>query len=153
MSAKILLAVAVAIAVLAAVWGCSGDEDPASATGGASCTTPAADLTGPWGVLETIDETGCGGTTDFDNYVAGVTQSGNSLSVVIRGVTYAGTICGPIVSWTGSFPDPDGGTITVTSMTLTLGGGGTTMSGQASWIWSDGVDSCTGITQLDLTRL
>jgi len=147
------IAAVAALLVMGTIWACSDDGNPAATSEGAVCAAPADTLTGAWDVMETIDESGCGGGTSFDNYVATVSQNGNDLEVTAQGGTFSGTICGPIVRWTGSFPDPDGGTVMVTDLTLTLGAGGNTLSGQASWVWSDGVDSCSGTTQADLTRL
>ena len=114
--------------------------------GGGELVTPSTDITGSWSIQEVIDDTDCGGTGDTDSYTAEVVQSGNTLTVTIEGEVFTGTISGSTVSWTGSYPD-DGGTTTITSLELTVSSGGTSLTGTASWTFTNGV-SCSGTTQV-----
>lgn len=121
--------------------GC-GDDDDGSGPG---LLAPTSDLTGTWSISETVDATACGEGIYDDDYTAAVVQNGNTLSVTIGGLVFNGTISGSRVSWTGSFPE-DGGTTTITSMTLTVDPAGDALSGSSTWRWTDGVDTCSGTT-------
>ena len=79
-----------------------------------------------------------------------VTQDGNSISLLDSdGNSFAGTVAGNTISWTGSFPE-DGGTTTIESLTLTLTGD--TLSGNSTWSWTDGSASCSGSSQISASR-
>jgi hypothetical protein len=123
----------------------------------------AADISGVWNVTETITNvtetpTGtCGGPAPHAiSYQVTVTQNGNSLTVVVNDVTFGvgtfnGTISGSTISWTGSYPD-GGGTATINSMTLTLNASGTQFTGTATWSFTEGLDSCSGTSQITGTK-
>lgn len=134
--------------LLMAPLGC-GDDDDGSGPG---LLTPSTDLTGNWSISETVDATDCGEGIYDDSYTAAVVQNGNTLSVTIGGLVFNGTISGSRVSWTGSFPE-DGGTTTITSMTLTVDPAGDGLSGDSAWRWSDGADTCSGTTTVTGSKL
>lgn len=129
--------------------GNSGFSNEASAQTEQSSTTPA-DFAGIWHIRETVDATNCGEGVYLDAWTAQVSQTGVSISILdSAGDTYQGTVSGNTASWTGSFPD-DGGTTTITSLTLTISGD--TISGSSTWTWTNGVDNCSGTTQIQAQR-
>ena len=127
-----------------------------SSGGGGGSPPPAAaptvDAQGTWSIdeLVTAASTDCAGEIGtLDTYGITVTQSGANLTVVTPAGTFSGTVSGDTIRWTGSFPE-DGGTTTITQMTLTVQGD--SLSGTSDWTWSDGVFFCTGSTQIGGTR-
>jgi hypothetical protein len=66
------------------------------------CAAPILDATGTWCVTITDMNNNCGAPpTPAVPYAAVYTQTGNSLSVTAKSVTYTGTICGNIATVTG----------------------------------------------------
>jgi hypothetical protein len=105
------------------------------------------DLTGSW----SISERGVSNCPGEENYTEGpysvtVTQSGNNLRVVTAAGTFTGTVRGRQLSWTGSYPE-DGGTVTITAMTLTASADGNSLSGSSNWTWNGDGETCSGNTQ------
>ena len=123
----------------------------ACSSGGGGGSTPSqkapiADTSGTWTITEDGASNCTGETTYHDEYTITIIQSGNNLTVTTPAGTFYGTIDGDHVGWTGSYPE-DGGTTTITAMQLTVSADGSSLSGTATWTWSDGVFSCSGTTQ------
>ena len=79
-----------------------------------------------------------------------ITQDESDISVLSSsGDTFAGTVNGDIVDWTGSFEER-GGMTTLTTLTITVAGN--SASGNADWTWSDGTDSCNGTMVLTASQ-
>jgi len=132
--------------------GCNGGSSGGGTTNTNLTSEQAADASGTWSITEIINDSACEETphTSYDYHSVSVTQNGNIITVTDEdGNHYTGTVNGSTLSWTGSFQD-NGGTVTITSMSLTISG--TTLSGTANWTWSDGNDSCSGTTQISGTR-
>jgi hypothetical protein len=113
--------------------------------------TVCDDASGTWTTTEVIDLSGCGwpDETELGDYT--VTQTDCSITVTDnnKAQSYTGTINGNRINWTGSWPEDEGGTTTASiSLTLT----GNDLSGSATWTWREGVDSCSGTTQITGTR-
>ncbi len=120
--------------------------------GGGGNTTPIGVITGLWTVSETSDESACGGSSAaFSSYALNATnQSGNSLTVTNPSGTFTGNISGSTLTWNGSYPE-DGGTTTA-SMTATLDASCNSLSGSATWSWTNGASSCSGTSTFTATR-
>lgn len=134
--------------------GCSG--------GGGGETTPTtqpssqlANAAGDWAITEYMSSNTCGNevssTIPWDNYHVAVTQNDTVLTVSTNSGTYSGTITGNKFAWTGSYPN-NGGTTTITTMTLAIAADGKSLSGAAKWSWSDGSSPCSGITNVKGSR-
>ncbi len=147
MASKLSMFTVLLISLGVVLTACGGGGGGDSSSG----TSDTCEMTaGTWRTTEKIDATDCGeGTyTEYNTYI--VTQSGCDIIVEDSyGGSYSGSINGSTISWTGSFPD-DGGTTTVNSLILTVSGD--TISGHASWTWTDGVDSCSGTAQISGTK-
>ncbi len=139
------MAAALLIGVTVIFSGCGGGGGGGG--GSAPLAPPTADLTGTWTVTES-GLSNCPGNASFTNgpYQVTVTQTGNNLNVATPVGTFAGTIDGDRVKWTGSYPE-DGGTTTITSMSLVVASDDNTFSGSSTWIWTDGRSNCSGNTQ------
>ncbi len=123
--------------ILAACGGGGGGGDP---------QPPEVDLSGSWEITEVVSSS----TNQCDDgpqapYTVQVDQDGNGLTVTAPAGRFTGTISGRTVSWTGSYPE-DGGTTTIRSMSLQATA--TSLTGSASWSWTDGTVSCSGTTQV-----
>ncbi len=142
--------------IFLALAGCGGGGGGGGDAGGSSTTpvsTSCVNAAGDWSTQETVNGTDCG-TGVFDEYF-NYTVSQNSCAITVVddvGNPFIGNISGDGISWTGSFPK-DGGTITITDMSLTIAPNGGSLSGPASWTWSDGTRSCSGVTNIAGTRV
>ena len=120
--------------------------------GGSDVTGPksaAADLSGTWIIQQTIN--GNCQSTNYPEYkteVAVITQSGNNLTISFSstGLIVNGVISGSKVTWKASIPDGDG-TLTM-DFSGTVAAGGSSLTGSATWEWSDGSYSCSGTTEV-----
>ncbi len=117
--------------------------------GGGSCTagTTCVNVAGTWTTTEMVDATACGNGnyTDYGTYT--VTQSGSSCNLTVTDATgnsFSGAINGSQVCWSGSYPT-SGGTTTIRSLMLSVSGD--SLSGTASWTWTDGSTTCSGTTR------
>ncbi|MEL7025331.1 MAG: fibronectin type III domain-containing protein [Pseudomonadota bacterium] len=135
-------------ALLLLVTGCGGGGG-----GGSDSPDPQPPavpvVAGEWQISETLaDDCGSSGTTN--TYVATVTQNGSQVVVTYGGVSRSGTMTGNELTWSGSYPE-DGGTTTVSSLILNFSGDSAT--GNATWSWTDGTQSCSGTSSITATRL
>jgi hypothetical protein len=143
----VVLAMFAALAIL--YIGCNS-----SSSGGAAVVNPEeyADVSGTWQISEEVNDSECWGDdhTSYDNYQLSVTQSGNSITVTDQqNNQFTGTVSGNSLSWSGSFQQ-DGGTLTITSMSLTITGN--TITGTANWTWTNGIKTCSGSTRVNGIR-
>ena len=137
---RALLATALASTLLCAA---CGGNDAASADPGEGA---AFDVAGAWNVTE-VQTSNCVGEQQLTtSYKAVVSQNGDKLSVKTPAGTFAGTLDGGVVSWSGSYAD-DGGTTTIHGMELNLNSDASSFQGSSQWNWSNGVQSCSGTTQ------
>jgi hypothetical protein len=99
-------------------------------------------VSGAWYTRVANNAVNCGIGEFIDAKTFVITQDEADISVLSSsGDTFAGTVNGDIVDWTGSFEER-GGTTTFTTLTITVAGN--SASGNADWTWSDGTDSCNG---------
>jgi hypothetical protein len=111
------------------------------------------DATGTWyyatsGNWVNPGNAGCEANPD-ETGVAYVTQNGDSVTLVVDGQTFTGTVSGANYSLSGSFPE-EGGTITFNlkfSLSSSTSGSGTT-----TIYWTDGTYSCNGGNNLYMTK-
>jgi hypothetical protein len=122
--------------------GCGGDD------GG--LLSPSVDLTGQWTVTSDVDARNCGEGMYREVFDISIVQSGSALTVATPAGTFSGTIGGNQVNWTGSYAE-DGG-ITTINLSLQASGDGNSIVGTDSWFWTDGLDSCSGASQISITR-
>jgi fibronectin type 3 domain-containing protein len=122
--------------------GGGGDGD----TGSNPITVP--DVAGTWEITETHTDD-CGDGNNQDVWTATITQDGISVTVSYGGVARTGTMNGNVLTWSGSYPE-EGGTTTVSSLTITFSGD--SASGSATWSWTDGSSACSGTTAISAQR-
>mgnify|MGYP001481666773 CR=1 FL=1 len=124
---------------------------------GTKTTTPdpppaGLDLSGFWSVVETTGANDCGDEVGVPfNYFAEITQDGNDLDIYISPDMFSGTLDGNVISWTGSYFE-DGGTTTITSMSLIVDESGDSFSGNYNWVWTLDSFSCSGVCSIAASR-
>jgi len=134
--------------------GGDGDTEDAQALG--SADVGQASIAGSWSIHEQVDGIGCGNGTYEDEYQISVVQDGSHITVTAPLDAYPyeaqflGTVDGNHVQWNGEYPE-EGGTTSVDNLSVTVDGN--TLSGMASWTWSDGQFSCAGTTQVSGQRV
>jgi len=135
---------------------CGGGGGGGTDDGGGTSSQPppsgSLDVSGDWVVTENI-KSSCPDDPTYDQYPIHVTQSGNQLTVTAGGNSFSGTLSGSTVSWTGSYSQ-EGGTTSISAMTLTLAGDGNSLSGNDTWSWTaaTGAQKCSGTTQIAAQR-
>ena len=125
--------------------GGGGGSDPAPVSTPPPVSTP--DVAGTWAITENL--TGNCPDSDVNTWTATVTQNGTSITVSGGGASRSGTLNGNVLTWSGSYSE-DGGTTTVSSLTLTFSGD--TVTGNATWSWTDGSSSCSGTSSISGQR-
>ena len=116
-----------------------GDDD--GGDGPTVCNDPTVDVNGTWAITENEKPNTCGDGLESFNLHA--VQSGKNVTVTDDySNEFSGTVCGNVLSYSGSYPD-EGGTTTI-SLTATVSGN--SVSGSATWSWTDGYDDCSGTT-------
>ena len=150
MGARAWIALCLSFALAACGGGGGGGGDDPSAPPPAG-PPDVINVAGEWNVVERMNSTCI--DDDYKQYSVSVTQSGTALTVTAGGNSYPGTIDGHTVSWTGSYPE-DGGTTTITKMTLALASDARTLNGTSSWQWvsASGAQKCEGTTQITAER-
>ena len=111
------------------------------------------DATGTWDYSTSgnwVNPGNAGCTVDPDETgVAYVTQNGNSITIVARGITLTGAVSGATWSVSGSFAE-DGGITTVNincSVSSSI-----SSSATVTWSWSDGYYYCNGGGNIFMTK-
>lgn len=148
--------VGLSVAVAIGLSGCGGGGGGGGGDDGGGSDTPTtvqADVSGDWNVTENITSS-CPDDARYNQYGIKVTQSGAKLTVLVSGLSFAGTIDGNTIGWKGSYPQ-DGGTTTINTMTLTLAGDGNSINGTDAWSWvsGNGAEKCSGTTQIAVRRV
>lgn len=111
------------------------------------------DVEGTWQVTDINDETDCGEGINTVQYTIDITQNGERITVYKDPEgTFTGTLSGNTITWSGSYPE-DGGTTTISSMTVNVSDDGNRFTSQSSWSWTDGIDSCSGTSQGEGVKL
>jgi len=112
------------------------------------------DLTGTWSIQETI--TGNCPDEDYpytNTYMAAFVQTGNHLTFTSTstGTSLSGTISGNSITLTGTRPSK-GGTTSI-NFPGTVSSDGNTVTGTATWTWTDGSYTCSGTTVVTMARV
>ena len=147
---KDLLAIGFMISVFMLIAACSGGGGSDSSGSEESAT----DLTGTWNLRE-ITNGNCEGRSypSEETDVVTVDQTGNELSLTFSstGTTVDGTISGNEVTWSETIPD-EGGTILI-NFSGTVSDDCNTITGGATWTWTDGGYTCSGTTEVTARRI
>jgi hypothetical protein len=111
---------------------------------------PAADVAGTWFSRTANNAVNCGAGEFIDGQTLVVTQDDSVITLLTStGNTFSGTVNGDLLEWTGNFEER-GGTTTFTSLSATVSGN--SVSGNATWTWTDGTDSCNGTMEITASR-
>ena len=132
-----------AVALLIGLVGCGG-SDPKP--------PPTVNLTGSWTVTEIPDDN-CFGDPPVAAYQLNAVQNGSSVTVTdSRGRSYTGTLSGSQLIANVPFSyEEDGGTTTVSQLTINVQSSDR-LSGNSTWSWSDGFESCNGRSSFQATK-
>ncbi len=110
----------------------------------------AADVAGTWFSRTVNNAVNCGNGEFIDAQTIVITQDDSVITLLMStGNSFSGTVDGDIIEWTGSFEER-GGTTTFTSLSVTASGN--SASGNATWTWTDGTDSCNGTMEITASR-
>ncbi|MCR9245099.1 MAG: hypothetical protein NXI31_08700 [bacterium] len=129
---------------------CSGGGGDDPTPGGGTLT---GSISGAWRI-DSLVRTATGvcageiGDRDTEDYA--ITQTGTSIAVQTPAGPLTGQLTGQDLTISGSVPDGLG-TTTITASRLRVDD--STLFGTLDWRWTDGVDSCTGTTELTGRRL
>jgi hypothetical protein len=128
-----------------------GSSGGSGGSGGSGSTSFAGTFSGS--STTTVVSGSCTSETDTGTITISDQGSGTFSITGIAGQTFTGSeISGSLVS-NSSFSYPEeGGTTTVTSWSASLDGSGDTLTGFATWNWTDGTDSCSGTSNFSGTR-
>lgn len=115
---------------------------------------PSSNLTGVWSVQETIN-----GNCPGENYPINrtdifiIVQTDNDLEITLSstGAEVGGTISANKISWQVTVPEGDGET--KINFSGTVSDDGQTVSGEASWIWSNNNFTCSGQTDISASKV
>ncbi len=134
--------------------GCSGGgKSPAPVSTSPPPPPPpvqAADVAGTWFSRTANNAVNCGIGEYIDAQAIVITQNDSAITLLMStGNAFSGTVNGDIVEWTGSFEER-GGTTTFTSLSVPVSGN--SASGNATWTWTDGTDSCNGTMEITASR-
>jgi hypothetical protein len=117
------------------------------------CGIATYDATGTWWYSETNNwaNPGNAGCTpeDDETGTAVITQTGDNVKIVAKGITYTGTVNGADYTVTATYPE-NGGTTTV-DVNFTLSSD-TSGSGTVTWSWTDNTFSCNGEADLSIIK-
>ena len=117
-----------------------------------STPTSGSDLTGTtWSVTETGLTENCGEGLSNDSYsISVLSYTGGIIKVNTTVGVQVGQYSGSNISYSGSYPE-DGGT-TISTSNLTLNSSSNQLTGMVIWSWSDGSMSCNGTSSVTATR-
>lgn len=90
----------------------------------------------------------CEGGSD-DTFDIRLNQTGNSVTIVLRGRSYPGTVSGATYTGSVSYAEDDGTTTETVTFTLTSNTSG---AGKGEWEWRGGGYYCSGGYQINMTR-
>jgi probable HAF family extracellular repeat protein len=146
------------LSLLLLIAGCSGGSS--GSPGDTGENTPvaqkeaASNISGIWKIhQDSTTKAICDGTGEMTDYVVVITQNGDSLMVTDPdGNQFAGVVNGDSVSWSGSYTK-ENGTMTISSMVLSLSQGSRTLTGTSAWEWSGDGISCSGTTNVTATKI
>lgn len=113
----------------------------------------AQDITGTWSVTELSDERAFGDGFQIYEYFITIARQGNGYVAVTDVGTFNVTVSGNNFWWAPASYSEDGGTTTVTSMTLTRSSDYTSFSGSSVWSWTDGTESGPGASIFTATKV
>lgn len=120
--------------------------------GGGGGTAPlnnCSDAAGDW-MIDEMSFSACG--DENATYSIQVAQTDCSLVVSTPSGVFTGSVAGDSVTWAGSYPE-DGGTTTISNLSVTIAADGMSLTGSSNWTWTDGTTTCTGTTQIQGDRL
>ena len=110
----------------------------------------AANVAGTWFSRTANNAVNCGMGEIIDAQAIVIAQDDSAITLLMStGITFSGTVNGDIIEWTGSFEER-GGTTTFTSLSVPVSGN--SASGNATWTWADGTDSCNGTMEIIASR-
>jgi hypothetical protein len=115
---------------------------------------PSSNLTGVWSVQETINGNCPGGNYPINRIeLFIILQSGNDLEITLtsKGTDIQGTISANKLSWQATVPEGDGET--EINFSGTVSADGQTVTGKASWTWSNNNSSCSGQTDISASKV
>ena len=141
----ILVLLLMSLALVLNNCGSSSNSDPVPNNNSGTCGTTCDNVDGSWTMTDNVSASACG-SSYTDVHTVTLSQNGCSITASGGGNSLNGCINGSTINWSGSYPE-DGGITTITSVTLTASGN--SVSGNASWSWTDGSFSCSGTTSIN----
>ena len=119
------------------------------------CGAATYDATGSWNYSTSNGwvnpgNAGCTPADSETGIAIVITQNEDTVTIVINGITYTGTVSGSTYTLSASYPY-SGGTITQTNI-ITLSSS-TSGSGTNSWSWISGTFNCNGGGNISITKL
>lgn len=115
-----------------------------------SASVQVLDLDGSWQITEVADERACDEGINTYDLAAELVHTGDVVSFVFPGGHASGTKTGCTISgYSGEFEDAG---FTYGDGTVIIAPDGKTITGSASWGWSDGEFSCSGTSELTAQR-
>ncbi len=110
----------------------------------------AADVAGTWFIRTANNAVNCGQGEFIDAQTIVIAQDDTTITLLTStGDMFSGTVNGNIIEWTGEFEER-GGMTTYTSSSIVVSG--VSASGNASWTWTDGIDSCNGTMEITASQ-
>lgn len=110
----------------------------------------ASGVQGKWRILEFINAENCGEETrslQYDLRVVHATPQGiDDLFVIAPAGEFSATMHDRVLNWSGSYAE-DGGTVS-TDIEVAFSESLNTLEGQATWTWTNGQQSCNGVSGL-----
>ncbi len=118
---------------------------------GGALSPPDTDLTGNWGVVETVTSSNCPEEGGAVSYSVEVTQDGNQLIIFAPNGIFAGEISGSSINWLANYIDSDDSTID-SNVSLTVDDSGNRITGTATWTATYVGGSCNGTNSIVANR-
>ncbi len=139
------------------ILGCSGDgKSPAQTSTTPPPVTPPpppvppVNVAGTWFSRTANNAVNCDQGEFVDAQAIVITQDDTAITLLTStGNTFSGTVNGDIIEWNGEFEER-GGMTTYTSSSIVVSG--VSASGNASWTWTDGTDSCNGTMEITASQ-
>lgn len=109
-----------------------------------------AEVSGIWYTRAVNNAVNCGVGEFVDAQTIMISQNDTDLTLLTStDVTLTGTVSGDIIEWSGDLPER-GGMTTHTSASMVASAG--TASGNTTWTWTDGTDSCNGTMEITASQ-